>query len=214
MCAADGECSNPEERRKAQSTRRHDGFYARLELGIGYFSGARVSKPIDVELEGDVAGVAQVGAVMFGGTISRGLVLGGGAWGTNVPGAKYSGDVEESQGVGPDVVVHRSVSIGFASISILGPFFAWYPDPTRGLNGQLGIGYALASLENDRTGSVVQYQDVGWGAELGVGYDFWIGEQWSLGLLGRVSYAAIGVRDDANSLSAWVPAVAFAATYH
>jgi hypothetical protein len=214
MCTANGECSNPEERRKAQSARRHDGFYARLELGIGYFSGARFTIPFDAELKGDVTGVAQVGALMFGGTVAPGLVLGGGAWGTNVPSANYSGDVEEPQSVGPEVVVHRSVSIGFASVSIIGPFLAWYPDPTRGLSGQLGIGYALASLESDRTGSVVQYQDVGWGAELGAGYDFWIGEQWSLGLLGRVSYAAIGVRDATDTLSAWVPAVAFGATYH
>lgn len=216
-CDASGECVNHEREREAHSVRRHDGFYLRLELGAGYLYGSRVSERSDNELGGEVTGVAQVGGLMLGGTIARGLVLGGGVWGTNAPKAEYSGQVYQSQAAEGSTIVERTADVDLASTSVIGPFLAWYPDPTKGLNAEVALGVALATigsyLEAD-TFYIDGYAGAGWGLQVGVGYDFWIGEQWSLGLMARASYVNVGVSDGTDTLTAWVPALAGAATFH
>jgi hypothetical protein len=222
LCTDAGECSSREEQRYDQTVRRHDGFYARLALGIGGLIGSRTEDyaPFDevLRLEGDVSGIAQVGALMLGGTVAEGLVLGGGVWGANAPATTYEGDIQ-------NLAVNRvaeaeQADVGLASVSVLGPFLAWYPDPMGGLHGEVAAGFALASINgfSELRGSDVleieDYEGGGWGVVLGVGYDFWIGEQWSLGVLGRVSYASVGQTSDTNTLTAFIPAIAGTVTYH
>lgn len=214
-CNAGGECVNPEREREAYSVRRHDGFYARLELGAGYFSGSRRSDIFDIELEGEVTGIAQVGGLMLGGTVARGLVLGGGVWGTNTPRAEYGGQVLQTDGA--STIVERTAGVDLASTSIIGPFLAWYPAPTQGLNAEVAVGLALATIGSyvqADTFEIDEYAASGWGLQLGVGYDFWIGEQWSLGLMARASYVNTSVNGYTDTLTAWVPALAGAATFH
>jgi hypothetical protein len=224
ICTESGECSSREEQRYMQTIQRHDGFYVRLALGVGALIGSRteVYAPFDeeYEMQGDLSGVAQVGALMIGGTVAPGLVLGGGAWGVNAPSATYEGDVASVGFNANRVAAGQQVDVGLASVSLIGPFLAWYPDPTRGLHGELGAGVALASIggayEQTATDQldIEEYEGAGWGAVLGIGYDFWIGEQWSLGVLGRVSYTSVGVSTETNTFDAFAPAIAGTATYH
>jgi hypothetical protein len=207
---------NPERERESHSIQRHDGFYLRLELGAGYFSGSRVNDSSDGELKGDVTGVAQVGGLMIGGTIASGLVLGGGVWGTNAPKSEYNGQIFLLSGPARSTIVDRTASVDLASTSIIGPFLAWYPEPTKGLNAEIALGLAIATVGggfDDDTFWVPDYEGVGWGLQIGVGYDFWVGEQWSLGLLARASY--VNVSDgEGDMLAALVPALAGAVTFH
>ncbi len=99
------------------------------------------------------------------------------------------------------------------------PFIGWYPDPTSGLHGELAIGLALGAIGDfEEYGEfeyrVSDYEGAGWGVVLGGGYDFWVGEQWSLGLFGRVSYARLGMSEGTNTLIAWSPAFGASATFH
>jgi hypothetical protein len=224
LCTESGECSSREEQRYAQTIQRHDGFYVRLALGLGALIGSRteVYSPFDeeYEMQGDLSGVAQVGALMIGGTVASGLVLGGGVWGVNAPSATYEGDISSVGFNANDVAAGQQADVGLASVSLIGPFLAWYPDPTRGLYGELGAGLALATIggvyEQTATGEldIDEYEGAGWGAVLGIGYDFWIGEQWSLGVLGRVSYTSVSVSTETNTFDAFAPAIAGTATYH
>jgi hypothetical protein len=61
----------------------------------------------------------------------------------------------------------------------------------------------------------------GFVASLGFGHEWWIGEQWGLGILGRVQYAHLSdevttsIGDDAKvNLSTWIPSLLMSATYH
>lgn len=223
ICDASGECLEPEREREKHGVRRHDGFYMRLELGAGYLAGSRVSETDAYQFEedvyqlvGNVTGIAQVGAFMLGGTVASGFVLGGGAWGSNAPLSDYSGQVVE-MGERPFTIADRNAGVGLASTSVIGPFLAWYPDPTNGLNAEVAFGLGVGTIESNAftdTFNVEGYAAAGWGLQVGFGYDFWIGEQWSLGLLARASYVNLGIRGETNTLSAWVPAFAGAATFH
>jgi len=53
---------------------------------------------------------------------------------------------------------------------------------------------------------------------LGGGYEWWVGEQWGIGVLGRLTYASLTWTSDSNTIETRhgvvVPAVLFTATYH
>ncbi len=76
----------------------------------------------------------------------------------------------------------------FAAMAL---FVNYYFDPGEGLHLQALAGFSAidfvsdegASGGNDPTGFVV-------GA--GVGYDFWIGDEWSIGPFGRFLFASMG----------------------
>jgi hypothetical protein len=82
-------------------------------------------------------------------------------------------------------VVHAVGSSGneTAVFSFLGPFVDFYPDPTRGPHVLGGGGVATATFPGGKT-------DPAFSLELfaGAGYEWWVGNQWSMGLLGRLSY--------------------------
>jgi len=200
------------------SARNHDGFYLRLGLGIGYMAASRryqdlrlVTKQYEtVEFTIELSGLAQVGAFMLGGTPAKGLVVGGGVWGTSVPSPKLSGEVPEDA-----EVLSVNIDTDMLSISLIGPFVAWYPDPRRGLHGELGFGYSFATSGDEASAEVVSlssWDAGGWGFVGGVGYDFWVGSEWSFGVLARVSFVQAG--DDQQTFKAWVPALAATATFH
>lgn len=218
---AGAECMTRDELRYAATVRRHDGFYLRLELGVGGVFGSRteLDRVFDeeVRLESSVSGVAQVGALMLGGTVAPGFVLGGGSWSVNAPATSYDGDVYNNNRTG-SVVEVQQVNVGLTSLSIVGPFVAWYPDPVGGLHGEVAVGLALATIGGDYDARgenfASGYEGAGWGTVIGVGYDFWVGEQWNLGLIGRVRYANVGMSSDTNTVSAWAPTLGFTATYH
>jgi hypothetical protein len=223
-CTARGECLTREEQRYTATVRRHDGFYLRLELGFGGLFGSRTERDSfdGLQLDGSVSGLAQVGALMMGGTLAPGIVLGGGAWGVNAPAASYHGDVRTDAGLtNSRVAADQRVDVDLASLSIIGPFVSWYPDPARGLHAEVALGVALATIGDAselRGGEVLTVWDYsdngGVGTVLSGGYDFWVGEQWSLGLFGRVSYAYVVTSKETNTLSAWSPAFGVAVTYH
>ena len=52
---------------------------------------------------------------------------------------------------------------------------------------------------------------------LGVGYEWWVGDEWSLGLLGRISYGSMSGSDDRGvswTHTTYAPALLLSATYN
>jgi hypothetical protein len=85
-----------------------------------------------------------------------------------------------------------------------------YPDPTDGLHIQpfLGFGGLEASVNGNAGGS----DPTGLVLALGAGYDWWVGDEWSIGVMGRVAYAPLSINDVGVSVLA--PAVLATFTYH
>jgi hypothetical protein len=163
--------------RAGAEPRTHDGFQFRGALGVGYLSDSESLS--DSSFSATISGVGLGLDLYFGGTPARGLTIGG--------------FVNATTAVGPSLSVNGK-SLGSASndvslgLGLIGPYLDYYPDPTSGLHVLALAGLASLSV-SDGSGSS-QQSGSGFGVGAGVGYDVWIGDEWSLGILGRLQYAS------------------------
>lgn len=149
----------------------HDGFYLRLALGLGV-GGALVSS--DSKSVGDYSFAGSGGALdlWLGGTPIPGLALGGALTGfgigsdrRRVDGQTISGDLTGASGM-------------------LGFFADAYPDPEAGFHFGGALGVVSASTEIKDGGRKLRGGGVG--LQAFGGYDFWVGDQWTIGGMARL----------------------------
>jgi hypothetical protein len=178
---------------------RHNGFYLRFGLGLGGASSAADAVSTSPAINGggvDVESFAVPLELAIGGTPAPGLVIGVGSYGSIWPTPhatlKNFGRSLESD-AGPVVV------------SSLGPFVDYYFDPEKGLHAQFGAAFASASAaKSTDSGAAVRVpsEDLsgsGWSAMAGFGWENWIGQEWSAGILGRLQYGEIALKDPHSS---------------
>lgn len=125
--------------------------------------------------------------------------------------------------IGGVVDFNGDVEFEGMSFVLVAPFIDYYPSPSQGLHltGALGLGL-LAVGDGTLEGSTyVPFQDhgsAGLSGMVGVGYELWIANQWSLGALARVTYAAPAGEDDDDETEwqhhLWLPALLLTATLH
>jgi hypothetical protein len=175
------------------SVRRHDGFYLRLGLGIGWGyvkSSAEIpissGQPLDLQATYDGLGPAY--ELLIGGTIARGLVLGGGFVGQDIQDPSLSLSSNSTSEFSGRMTVSGSLGVG-----ALGPFLDWFPDDRGGLHFGTMAGLALLGVSDDEGKMSSGFAGALWG-----GHDFWIGDQWSLGAEARV--VALTASRNFNSL--------------
>ncbi len=182
----------------------HDGFYLRLGLGMGYFTTSVTVDPAPaVTRDVKITGLAIVGEFLLGGTPAPGFVIGGGSMGASVPSAKLEVDGQQVDTASDNV-----------ALSMLGIFMDVYPDPSAGLHIQGMVGFAQLSSNDDNNSDD---NPTGLGLALGIGNEWWVGEQWGIGVMGRLMYANTNL-DLNNSItgkySTLVPGLLFTATLH
>jgi len=177
--------------------RTHDGLQFRGTVGLGYISDAESS---NATLHGG-AGVLEV---YLGGTPARGLVIGGFLSGASA--------------IGPSVTADGlTVSSNDTRLTLVtvGPYIDYYPNPHEGLHilGTLGFADLTASYDD----GTISASDSGTGVTVGggIGYDWWVGRDWSLGILGRFTFAATKRTVDGLNVSedTVVPALLFSFSY-
>ncbi|HMR10312.1 MAG TPA: autotransporter domain-containing protein [Polyangiaceae bacterium] len=161
----------------AGGARTHDGFYFRIGPNFGALIGtAKLEAGGQTGGESDYSGFTYGGDLMFGGTPAPGLVIGGTLlWGSTKDPTVKAGSTE---GTADGTLIMAATAL----------FANYYLDPTEGLFFQGLLGFAVVDFvtaggqsgSNDPTGFLL-------GA--GAGYDFWIGDEWSVGPLARVIYA-------------------------
>ena len=186
----------------APGVHEHDGFYLRFGLGLGYIAGKE--KPEQGSGDADVTGFGIPVELAFGGTPAPGLVIGGGSYGMYVPSPKLKSNGNETDG-------------GALTISGIGPFVDYYLDPNGGAH--FGGALLLASIGVSEKDSAPKGSGIGFGGAIFGGYEMWIGDQWSVGVIGRVAYYNAKVTFDApgdpkNTISGITPAVLLGFTYH
>lgn len=182
----------------------HDGFYLRLATGFGaYNEGIRRAGQ---DRETRVNGIATVGELAIGGAIRPGFILGGGVWSSTVLASDRT-----VRGTTPPAEVLDTRG----EFSLIGPFVDYYPDATQGLHFQGAIGLAnVRGFGNGDDDPVA----LGGGLMLGIGYEWWVSEEWSLGVLGRLAVGAATGTD--NTDKRWyhtvgaTPSALFTATYN
>lgn len=180
----------------------HDGFYLRLSIGPGY--GAFRGEIGAEDSEFKSSGFALSGNVMIGGTPAPGLVVGGAIEEQTLPRPKY-----EARGF----VEGRSASL----LGLVYGFVDYFPNPHRGLHLGGGAGLASYAYEESSGHTVNVPILVGFGAVAWVGYDAWVGKQWSLGVETRALGAYVandGENGPARSINALGGALLVTALYH
>jgi hypothetical protein len=134
----------------------------------------------------EVESPAVVMDLTIGGTIGSGFVLGGSLYTAYVaPQLRAAVTMPESE---------REDEHG-ATLSALGLFAEWYPNPSGGFHvqGMLGGGTLLLSDTADS-----DYAPAGSLVSAGVGHSWWVGPDASLGLLARADWASLAYEDDAD----------------
>jgi hypothetical protein len=187
--------------------RLHDGFYMRLSFGMG--SGTATEDETDPAFpasEMDWSGLTAMFDVMLGGSPMPGFVLGGALISHQIlnPTIKAGGSTQQT--IGSDI------SLNLATIGL---FTAIYPDPRSGFNFHALLGYSEVSITVDHQ-TTNRDNPTGPSFMAGVGYDFWVSDQWSIGPDFRIAYSEAKSDHDGytSKVSFLAPTLSFTATYH
>jgi len=184
----------------AAEPRVHDGLHFRAALGLGYAGDSFESDPILGErLDGSLGGLALVGELSAGYAVFPGGFVGGGFFLNHLPSPEGK-DVDWG-----DATIDE-VELEAGTYWMLGPLLDLYPKPESGLHVAVSLGYGRLSLgdgeaEVDTALGVARYdiQDQhadGFSAMIGVGYDFWVHDVASIGVVGRFMAAPLRGEDD------------------
>lgn len=187
----------------ASAPRTHDGFFFQGSLGLGP---GWLDEELSAAGETDelsMSGPTGKFELLFGGTPLPGLVVGGGLTAHSMmnPTVKINGSEFETE----------DVSIGLSQVSV---FSQYYPDPRGGLylHGSLGYGSASVTVNGEKHDT----DESGVALGLGVGYGFWVGEEWSIGPQFRFTFARLTSEEDGREATSRfiAPTIAISATYH
>jgi hypothetical protein len=199
----------------AKGAYEHDGFYLRTAAGIGAYNEsfrAESTPRYGGESGGYADGFATMGEIAVGYAVKPGFIVGGSLFAMDVSRASF----EPNDGV----TVPNEVTPKRRELTLVGPFVDWYPNARRGLHFQGSAGFAvLAEPWKHRDSShEPAYVAIGGGATLGVGYDWFVSEQWSLGVMAHIAGAIVTGTDD-NDVRFYhavgtSPSLLLAATYN
>jgi hypothetical protein len=134
--------------------------------------------------------MASVGEIAIGGAVVPGFVLGGGVWTSSVLNSERTieGRMPPSEVMG-----------GSGSFSLVGPFIDWYFHAERGFHLQGAVGFAtVRGYDFPEAEDNPDAVSAGGGAMIGFGYEWWVSEEWSFGILGRMIGIVAGQEDDAG----------------
>jgi hypothetical protein len=178
--------------------RTHDGLQFRGAIGAGYLSDAESS---NATLHGG-AGVLEL---YLGGMPVRGLAIGGFVSGVTAVGPALS--VEGLRVTSSDTSL---------TLVTLGPYIDYYPEPRRGFHVLGTLGFANLKASFDDGTIVASNSATGFTLGGGIGYDWWVSRDWSLGILGRFTFASTsrtigGVSISESTVS---PAVLFSVSFN
>lgn len=185
------------------SVRRHDGFFISFALGAGVGfvdSTASISNGFQQSIPSTARGAAlPSGALTLGGTLPHlGLVLGGrlGISQLEDPVLRTLGQSFQLRNFALRVFEIQGVA-------------RWYPEPTRGLHVEAGLGGM--SLESEAAFSSELHR--GYCFSLAGGYDFWVARQWSIGIDGRFTAGRVS-GDEFGKTTVILPTVTVEIVFH
>ncbi|MEZ4371826.1 MAG: autotransporter domain-containing protein [Polyangiaceae bacterium] len=178
----------------------HDGFFFRIGPTFGPLT--VTGKADGGGPEATIGGFSVGSELLLGGSPANGLVLGGGLLYSQV------GDPTVDNGVTPEFTAD-----GTMFITSLDFFAQYYFDPTQGGHVQLMIGYGGIDFVDSDGGSGGN-DPVGVNLGIGGGYDFWIGNEWSVGPFLRIQYASMKPSEGDYSYSYLFPTLGATFTYH
>jgi len=176
----------------------HDGFYLRVQTGIGFASLASTAGGVKTAMAG---GGLAFGAAA-GGVIAHNLVL--------------YGAVFETDTVNPDVQVggtSMATQIGHIALQGIGPGVAYY---FGRINLYISVTLALTRFWTfDGNGNQLDTSKLGLASDLQVGKEWWVSPDWGLGIAAQLIGGSLKDQNDPSlSWSAGALSLLFSATYN
>jgi hypothetical protein len=166
--------------------REHDGFYLRLSGGAGALAVDRSTEsegPQNSLVYGDsssVGGTSIFAELSIGGTPFRRVVVAGTLLGNNLPAA------------GLELASGSRLSLGSPLwFAFLGPTVDIFPVVSGGFHIGAGAGWAVATAGVQQDRLFDTFGGGGIGATLSGGYDAWVSDDWSVGVIVRAVLARI-----------------------
>jgi hypothetical protein len=172
----------------------HYGFFFRPDLGIGYLHAGASQSGNDVSLYGAGASLG----IAVGGAVDRHNIIAFHIWGLSAtnPTGSASGTTQSID--------------GSVTLVVMGPEYTYYSD--NNLYFSLSPGLSQLSFE---TKGVTSNSSDGFGFRLALGKEWWVSDNWGLGLAGQFSFSANP--DTGTNPPTWITwglSVAFSATYN
>ena len=167
----------------AQSVRVHDGFYFRFGLG-GTLAIDHIHRT-NPDNNATLANPGVATEIALGGTITS-IVLYGGIFNHVIPSNAGTFDYGPYQ---------LTIDAGTAFMTVYGIGVDWYLDPRSGFYVGAASGISVSKFGKDQEngpppdfspGLRPGLTGYGFGLVMKVGHDWWVGEQWSLGLSARL----------------------------
>lgn len=198
-----------------EGARVHDGFYLRIASGFSVLDERLMAEEIDGNgIEARNRGIATLSDLAFGGTVAPGWVLGGGIYSLDLIASTLR--VKESS-LEP---IPAEIDPGLRALSMFGPFVDWYPNVRGGFHvqGALGLAILVPRVFGHPATSESEYTAVGGALVLGTGYEWWIADEWSIGVLSQLGFRLLRGEDDSGR--SWThlitnsPALCVSLTYH
>lgn len=181
---------------QSPTSHRHDGFYLRLDLGVGYLEQKEPMTGGDLK----ISGAAGAFGVAVGGALQDNLILAGHLFGVSIsdPSVSIGGTSQASN-------LSSSTLVG------VGPQLTYYFMPA---NVYVAGTLALTRLST-RNGGVDGNSEWGGGLQLAVGKEWWVSDDWGLGVAGQLFGSSNKDQGtNAPTITTWGAAVAFSATYN
>ena len=162
----------------------HDGFIFRYVLGVGNTSGEVSGEGAKIEL----TGMGTSNSILFGGSINPNLALGF----ELVAGNSENLDVTatNADGQSADLPSSGAKIVNF----VMGPNITYFIMPENiYLTGTVGVGQGQSSNSKYST---VGTSDLGIGFNLGVGKEWFVSENWGLGVSANIVSVSADSKDD------------------
>lgn len=174
----------------------HDGFYLRLLIGPGYLYSSASYEGESISVKG-VGGTFSIAA---GGIVSRNLAIFGEVTGTSIsdPTVDEGGDSGTADG-------YTMTLVG------LGPGLAYYLGGNAYLSATLLLSkLSVSADDSDQTAET----DWGFGGALAGGKEWWVSDNWGLGIAGQLSLNSIKEKDVDYRWTSIAVSLLFTATYN
>jgi hypothetical protein len=190
----------------------HSGFFLRMTVGTGYMGDSTSLSGEGYAGEVTAKGPAATFEIDVGGSLVPGFSLSGSFLMHSIANSTLTDDSRTFTAPGTASPSSSRLSQN-PQLSVLGMMADLYPDPRKGLHAGAILGFASmqARPSGDDNGS-----SSGFSFAPHVGYEWWVGSYWGLGVLGRLLYARTrGPYATGSQLDRVLTAtVSFSATYN
>jgi hypothetical protein len=190
----------------------HSGFFLRMSAGTGYMGDAVSLSEAGYAGDVTVKGPAATFEIDIGGSLVPGFSLSGAFLLHAIANATLSNDSRTSVDVSSGAAAPSRLDQN-PQLSLLGLMADFYPNPGKGFHAGGILAYATMQA---RRGDQNNGSSDGFGLAPHAGYEWWVGDYWGLGVLGRILYSRTrSPYDTGRQIDRVVTVtVAFSATYN